>query len=240
MELDVAIPAHNEADVILETLRMISNVLGTIPNLKWRIIVAENGSTDRTYETVVEANLPHVEVFRAIGRGKGIAIKEAALRSQAEFFAFTDADCSPHPNAFGEALTLLTKNTADLVIGSRFHPNTVSDRSFLRNISSRIFNLLARVIIGITVNDTQCPMKVMNIAAKKQLLLSSEDKWLLDLEHIARVERSNLTITTLPVMWTEFRYVTRKSKLNLPLDGSHAIIDMLRMRKDLNQQHHGT
>lgn len=236
MELDVAIPAHNEEAVILSTIEMVSDALDAIPGLTWRIIVAENGSSDNTYDVVSNAKLRNVEVFRAKACGKGAAIKEAAERSNATYFGFTDADCSPHPKTFAYALEVLKDHDADLVIGSRFHPDSTSDRSMLRNTSSRIFNLFARTLVGVHSFDTQCPMKVMTTSAKKHLLRVREDKWLVDLEHIARVERDGLVIATVPVEWTEFRYAERRSKLSLPRDGGNAILGMLRMRKLLNTE----
>ena len=236
MELDIAIPAHNEEDIILPTLLLVSETLSQIPNLTWKIIVAENGSSDNTYNVVDKAGLPHVEIFRARQTGKGAAIKEAAEHSRAQYFGFIDADASVDPKTISTALDILDEGHAQLVIGSRFHKESAVDRSFLRHTSSRIFNLLARAIVGIHVNDTQCPLKVMNADAKVLLLHSKEDEWLLDLEHIARAEQGGLTISSIPILWEEFRYPLRKSKLHLTTDGRRAIVQMFQLRKRLAEE----
>lgn len=236
MELDVAIPAHNEEGVILPTLVMISDELNKISGLRWRIIVAENGSTDQTYNVVKNAKLPQVEVFRAKRVGKGAALKEALERSTAQYFGFIDADCSPHPKTFKVALDILETTNADMVVGSRFDPRTTEDRGLFRNVSSRMFNLCAHAIVGVHVEDTQCPMKVMRKSGADELRGVSEDRWLVDLELIARAERSGLSIVIVPVEWKELRYEGRKSKLNLPKDGGGAILGMIEIKKRLSRE----
>ncbi len=236
MKLDVAIPAKNEEHVILPTLALVSDVLGNIPGLSWKIIVAVNGSTDKTFEVVDVAKLMNVEVFKVGGSGKGVAIKEAAKRSTATYFGFVDADSSADPKTLATALAFLESSSSDLVIGSRFHPLTKTDRSFLRSLSSRLFNILARSIVGVYVSDTQCPMKIMRSSAKAHLLESIDDNWLLDLEHIARVERDGLLIKEIPVEWTEFRYRDRKSKLSLVRDGGNAFVSMFKLRYRLKDK----
>lgn len=231
MELDVVIPAFNEEKNILSTIHKLSAALSRIEGLTWKIIVAENGSSDNTYSVVSEAALPCVEIFHSSQKGKGLALREAAEKSQAEYFAFIDADCSVDPKIFSSLLPLLQNNTADIVVGSRFHRETVIDRSFLRHESSRLFNLLAKMITGIQASDTQCPLKIMNGNGKTQLLQCAEDTWFLDLELIARAEKNKLRIAALPVIWTEFVYPERKSKLVVAKDGWGALRAMWNIRK---------
>lgn len=231
MTLDLVIPAHNESEVILPTLTLISDALNGIPDLSWQIIVAENGSTDDTYAVVKNANLPQVTIFSARQKGKGAALKEAAALSRAEYFGFTDADASPDPTAVAGMLREMCAHDTNLIIGSRFHPDTITDRGMLRQASSRLFNIFARLIVGISVSDTQCPLKIMDKHGKALLVLCEENTWFLDLELIGKAEQQGLRMQTMPVNWTEFRYPLRKSKLRMVSDGGSAIVNMLKLRK---------
>jgi glycosyltransferase involved in cell wall biosynthesis len=230
--LDILIPAHNEAAVIVPTLRTLSEALRTLPDLDWRIVVVENGSVDDTALLVEGAKLPHIEVFSSQAHGKGAALKDGAAKSDADYLAFLDADLSVAPESLIHALEYL-KQGNHLVIGSRFHPDTQSDRGTLRQASSRVFNLLAQRIVGVQANDTQCPLKIMDNEGKHHLLACVEDTWFLDLELIARVERAGLALAVVPIVWTEFRYPKRKSKLNIYSDGAQAVRTMFRLRKQL-------
>jgi len=79
-------------------------------------VVAENGSTDDTAGIVERASLPGVRLLRVAGKGKGLAIREAARASEADAFGFIDADLSADPAAIAPMLERLASD-ADLVIG---------------------------------------------------------------------------------------------------------------------------
>lgn len=234
--LDLVIPAHNEEAVIVPTLKLVSEALSKIPDLSWRIIVAENGSSDNTFQVVALAKLPHVEVFSSKTKGKGAAIKEAASRGGAAYFGFVDADCSADPIGIVGALEALEQEKVALVIGSRFHRNTTTDRGLFRELSSRVFNLFAHFIVQIQAEDSQCPLKIMDRRGKNILMKCRENTWFLDLELIARTESAGLPIATIPVRWTESRYPKRKSKLNVGRDGMRAVLNMIQLRKHLHKK----
>lgn len=234
--LDLVIPAHNEEKVIISTLRLASDALAKIPDLTWRIIVAENGSKDDTAGVVERAHPPFVEVFSARSRGKGAAIREALEHSDAEYFGFMDADAPIEFSAIGPALHELGERHANLVIGSRFHPDSVVKRRPLRQTLSRIFNTLARLIVGMKANDSQCPLKIMDRDGRRVLAACKENSWFLDIELIARAERAGLRIGVVPVVLKEISFPEREGSLALWRDGIQAIVTMFRLRKRLAEE----
>ena len=121
----------------------------------------------------------------------------------------------------------------DIVIGSRFLDETKVKRSYLRTVSSKLFNFVARIILPIRVKDAQCGLKCMNIKGKAVLIACKETTWFLDLELIAQATSARLVIEELPIEWEEFYYVHRASKLRVVRDGLHALIAMMRIRQTL-------
>lgn len=106
----VVIPALNEE-------RAIGRVLADIPEWVDRIIVADNGSTDRT-----------AEISRATGaivisepeRGYGAACLAALTQiGDANIVVFLDGDYSDFPREMDMLVDPIVRNEADLVIGSR-------------------------------------------------------------------------------------------------------------------------
>lgn len=233
---DLVIPAHNEEKVIILTLRLASDALARIPDLTWRIIVAENGSDDDTTGVVERARLLFVKVFSARSRGKGAAIREALEHSDAEYFGFMDADAPIEFSVIGPALNELSAHHANLVIGSRFHPDSIVERRMFRQTFSRIFNILARLIVGIKANDSQCPLKIMDQEGRRVLAACKENSWFLDIELIARAERAGLRISVVPVVLKEIPCQDRESTLALGRDGIQAIATMFRLRKRLAEE----
>ena len=89
----IVVPAHDEAEVVGETLRLLKASLGPGMSL---LVVADN-CTDSTAEVVRALGVEVVERTDAERRGKGFALAFAAehLRSDPpDIFAVMDADCA--------------------------------------------------------------------------------------------------------------------------------------------------
>lgn len=230
----LVVPTYNEAETVVPTLRELDRVLRSMPDLEYRIIVADNGSTDGTAEVVRRHALPNVEVLVVPGRGKGRAIVYAAQHSRADIFGFCDVDLSADPSIIPSMLFEIERG-AHFVIGSRLIDQTKVSRGFLRTWSSRFFNVVRRLVLGIKVVDSQCGLKVVDGSCLHIVQDAQETGWFLDLELLAQAERHGLAIVEVPVQWTEFRYPARKSKLRVLRDGLEGIRAMVRIRRRLQK-----
>ena len=106
------VPALNEEEVIATTLRLIP------PSLFHVVIVADNGSTDRTAEIAREEG---ATVVHQPERGYGAACLAAiaALPPEVDAVVFMQADASEDPAEARLLLAPIYHGSADLVIGSR-------------------------------------------------------------------------------------------------------------------------
>lgn len=234
MKFVLCVPVHNEEAVINRTLEAIhSFFLRTLGKLTWSILVIDNGSTDHTKKIVSDSRLTNVRIISIPEKGKGSAIFEAVRKVDADIICITDADLPVHLEDIVKMTESIVTHKCNLVVGSRRHPETVSDRDVVRSINSRIFNLLARIITGVKNTDTQCPAKVFDRHAASILLECKERGWFLDLEFVRRAELSGLSVAEVPVHWQERVYKNRKSKVNIVRDGLGAISAMFRIRRDL-------
>lgn len=113
----VIIPAFNEQAAL-------PLVLSDLPAVG-RVIVANNGSTDRTAEVASEAGALVVnEPRRGYGSACLAGLRELAMLIDAgapapEVVVFLDADYSDHPDQLLELVTPIFANRADFVLGSR-------------------------------------------------------------------------------------------------------------------------
>lgn len=112
-KIDVIIPALDEE-------RALPRVLEEIPgDLVRRVIVADNGSRDRTAEV---ARAGGAEVVSEPNRGYGAACLAALAHLAAnppDVVVFLDGDHSDHPAEMNRLVEPLLYGDADLVIGSR-------------------------------------------------------------------------------------------------------------------------
>lgn len=106
----VIIPALNEE-------RAIGHVIAAIPDWVDDIIVADNGSTDRTADV---ARAHGARVVWEPRRGYGSACLAAMANLQApDVVVFLDGDFSDYPEDMGLLVDPIVSGEADLVIGSR-------------------------------------------------------------------------------------------------------------------------
>ena len=109
----VIIPALNEENAI-------GKVLQDVPaELNAKVVVADNGSSDRTAEIARKGGAAVVEENR---RGYGwacLAGIDAAENYDPAVIVFLDADYSDHPEEMATLTDPILKNDVDMVIGSR-------------------------------------------------------------------------------------------------------------------------
>jgi cellulose synthase/poly-beta-1,6-N-acetylglucosamine synthase-like glycosyltransferase len=109
----LVVSAHDEEDVIG---RRVENLLQLdYPSELLRIVVASDGSTDRTDEIVEEiaAREPRVQLLRCPRGGKVAAQHRAVRETTGDVIAFTDANTEWKP----DALRKLVRNLADDEVG---------------------------------------------------------------------------------------------------------------------------
>ena len=109
----LVVSAHDEEAVIE---RRLENLLALdYPADRLRIVVASDGSTDRTDELVEEvaAREPRVALLRCPREGKVAAQHRAVRETSSEVVAFTDANTEWRP----DALRTLVRNLADPSVG---------------------------------------------------------------------------------------------------------------------------
>lgn len=119
LNLAIILPALNEEAALPLVLADLKRVLPKVPALgKYEIIVADNGSTDRTVQAAEDGGALVVTARR---RGYGSACLRAlsAVSPHANTIVFMDADHSDFAEDLPALLEPLRAGSADLVIGAR-------------------------------------------------------------------------------------------------------------------------
>ena len=94
--LDVVVPVHDEERAVEASVRRLHQHLATQLPFSFRITVADNASTDATYDIAcrVAADLDRVRVVRLPEKGRGRALRQVWSESDAAVLAYTDVDLS--------------------------------------------------------------------------------------------------------------------------------------------------
>ena len=119
-ELAIIIPTLNEAGNIEPLLARLDRVLAGIA---WEAVFVDDDSTDRTRQAIrtAERRDPRVRALHRIGRrGLASACIEGALATSAPYVAVMDADLQHDESLLPEMLRVLTSQSLDIVVGSRY------------------------------------------------------------------------------------------------------------------------
>ena len=203
--LDVVVPVHNEETDLEPCLRRLHAALTELP-WPFRITVAENASTDGTLAVAqrVAAELPGVEVRVLLEPGRGRALREVWLASDAPVLVYMDVDLSTDLAALLPLVAPLISGHSDLAIGTRLSRSSRVVRGLKREVISRGYNLLLRGALATSLSDAQCGFKAIRSDVARRLLPLVEDTgWFFDTELLVLAERAGLRIHEVPVDWID-------------------------------------
>ena len=206
LDLEIVIPVHNEQRVLGSSVTRLHRFLcGEVP-LRWRILIVDNASTDLTTQIGrdLAARLPGVAFLRLEEKGRGRALRAGWLASQARVVAYMDVDLSTDLRALPPLVAPLLSGHSHLAIGSRLAPGANVRRGPKRELISRSYNHLLRVVLGAGFSDAQCGFKAVRADVLAQLLAHvRDDEWFFDTELLIAAQRRGLRIHEVPVDWTD-------------------------------------
>lgn len=223
VDVEVVIPAFNEAHRLGDTLRATAAFLATQP-WRSRIVVVDNGSVDDTAEV---ARRHRVEVIGCTRPGKGAAVRRGLLTSAATWVGFADADLSTPIETLADAVAHLERG-ADAVIASRHVPGALLTRAQPagRRLAGGLFRLAVRGLVP-GVQDTQCGFKFFRRdAVQRALARCRVSDFAFDVELLRWIQLAGGRIVELPVCWTD----DRRSSLRPMRDGLTALYSALSLR----------
>lgn len=228
--VDVVIPCYNEVAVLRASVEHTLALFDRSPGYEWRLVIADNGSTDGTGELAqrLAQDDPRVRALLLEIKGRGLALKEAWTRSDADVVAYMDVDLSTRLDHLPEIAGFVAHQGCDVAIGSRLARGSKTKRSFKREFISRGYVALIRVFFPrLRVTDAQCGFKALSRRAVEQLVPRIENRmWFFDTELLILAHRAKMRICELPVEWVE----DPDSKVNIVKTATEDIRGLLRMR----------
>jgi glycosyltransferase involved in cell wall biosynthesis len=203
--LSVVIPVYNEEAILTAA---VHDLLARMPDLdrSFELILAENGSVDRTREIAAELADRHgcVTTFSAPEPDYGAALRMGIARARGEFVICDEIDICD-VDFHRRALALLEAGEADLVIGSKAMSGADDRRPLGRRVATRVINGLLRALLGFTGTDTH-GLK----AFRRETLAPFAEACLVDRdlfasEFVIRAERGGVSVIEIPVTIAEKR-----------------------------------
>lgn len=205
--VEIVIPVLNEERALPTCIETLIEFTSGLPEYDWKITVADNGSTDRTPEVIAELaeKFPIVGTERLEERGRGRALKQAWLASDADVRCYMDVDLSTDIKALPALVSAIASEGYDLAIGSRLSKGSeVIGRKLSREITSRGYNLLIKLMFWPPFHDAQCGFKAVSRSAAESLMPLIEDNaWFMDTEMLLLATAAGYRIKEIPVRWVD-------------------------------------
>lgn len=157
--ISLIIPAYKQEKTIGEDIRRIKNVMDQL-HYDYEIIVVVDGKEDKTFEKAKKLAGGNILVIGyEHNHGKGYAIRYGMVRSKGDTVGFIDAGMELDPSEISIALHLMELKDADIIIGSKRHPDSRVNYPQHRKIISFLSQAYIVLLFGLNVKDTQVGMK---------------------------------------------------------------------------------
>lgn len=159
--LSIIMPVYNLGTRIRDNLVHVRNIFhGQVP---FEIIPVDDGSSDATrheIEKISDAFREIRPVYLDKNAGKGAALRAGFEASSGSHVLLLDADLDLPPRQVVGFFEIMRKEQADVVIGSKRHPDSVLNYPWQRRIISAVYFFLVKVLIGLPIRDTQTGIKL--------------------------------------------------------------------------------
>lgn len=203
--LSVVIPVYNEASIIASAARELCQGLEQ-RGLDFELLFAENGSRDSTpqiLEGLARAN-PRIRWFHSDTPNYGAALKQGILEARGELVICDEIDLCDL-SFYDQALPLLERGAADMVVGSKAARGASDQRPLVRRLATRVHNKVLKVALGFRGTDTH-GLK----AFRRERLLPVIRACVVDMdvfasELVIRAWRQGLSVTEVPIRLVEKR-----------------------------------
>jgi glycosyltransferase involved in cell wall biosynthesis len=204
--IEIVVPVYNEQAALERSIRRLHAFLAAEMPFAWRIVIADNASTDATLAIArsLARELDAVAVLRLEAKGRGRALRAAWSASDADVVAYMDVDLSTDLRALLPLVSGLVSGHSDVAIGTRLAAGARVERGLKREFLSRAYNRLLRVALRARFSDAQCGFKGLRADVARELLpLVRDDGWFFDTELLVVAQRRGLRIHEVAVDWVD-------------------------------------
>ncbi len=211
-DVSIVIPVYNEEGILreavselLDGLEMVRTALQA-EELTFEVILAENGSRDRTVELAqhLAAERPEVRTFSLGEPNYGKALRRGILEARGTWVICEEIDLCDL-DFLRRALENLRHTDADMVVGSKAMKGASDHRPMMRRVATRVLNGMLWVAVDFRGTDTH-GLKAFH----RETLLPVVNECVIDRdlfasELVIRAGRAGLRVIEIPVRLDEKR-----------------------------------
>jgi len=197
LELSFVLPAFNEAENIVESVRQARCALSRLVSEQaidsWEIVVVDDGSSDATVECVRSIANDQVRlVMHAENLGYGAALRSGFDAARGSHIFFTDADLQFDADEIERLIPWIDR--FDIVAGFR---STRQD-PWVRRANAAAWGLALYGAFGLDVEDVNCAFKLFRREVLTDVRIDSDGAFV-NAEILLKACQRGFTIKQVPV-----------------------------------------
>lgn len=157
-DISVVVPLFNEEESLPELVAWIERVCME-NNFSHEVIMVDDGSTDSSWQVIEELSKEYPAI-RGIrfqrNYGKSAALNEGFKATNGKVVITMDADLQDSPDEIPELYRMIMEDEYDMVSGWK---KVRYDNAITKNLPSKLYNGVNRMITGIKLHDMNCGLK---------------------------------------------------------------------------------
>ena len=230
IDFSLIIACYNEERVLEKNVNRIRQSFeGTCIN--YEIIFVDDKSSDNTVDIARNIIRKHpgwhlIEHPKNMGRGRSVS--DGIRLAKADIAGFTDIDLSTSP-WYLPRLICEIESGAD--IATAFRVYKLRPRTFFRCFLSKGYNMVMRMMLGVSLKDTETGCKVFN---RKRIMSILDDikaeHWFWDTEVMVRSHLFGFKIVEVPTIFIREGLFTT---VKIFKDTRRYIVNLIRFRKEI-------
>ncbi len=203
--ISIVIPVYNEEAILHAAVVDLRERLKPM-GWSYEVILAENGSRDRTVEIGQEIaeKFPEVKIISLGEPNYGKALKQGILLSRGDLVICDEIDLCD-ADFHRRAVDILESGEADLDIGSKLVAGAEDDRPMLRHVASIAYSTMLKMLLGFRGTDTHGLKAFRRLAVLDVVRACLVDKDVFASELVIRADRGGVRTKEIPVRVIEKR-----------------------------------
>lgn len=204
-DISIVIPIYNEEAILHAAVVDLRERLGPL-DWRYEVVLAENGSRDRTAQIAEElaGKYPEVRSFSLGAPNYGEALRVGIERARGRIVLCDEIDLCD-TDFHSRAVEILEAGGVDMVIGSKLIEGAQDDRPWARHAASLLYSGLLRVTLGFHGTDTHGLKAFLRAPLLPIARGCIVDKDVFASEFVIRAYRARLRVREIPVRVLEKR-----------------------------------
>jgi glycosyltransferase involved in cell wall biosynthesis len=220
-KLSVIVPVYNERSTLEE---LVARVRAVDYGCALELVLVDDCSSDGSRALVEKLAATHPDVVAVLqerNRGKGAAVRRGFEVASGDVMIVQDADLEYDPQEIPRLVSLITRDIADVVFGSRFlstGPHRVL--YYWHSVGNKLLTQLSNMLTNLNLSDMEVGYKAFRREVIRGITLR-EDRFGFEPEITAKVARGRWRIYEVPISYYGRTYEEGK-KIGWR-DGVHAL-----------------